>query len=323
VTTQDILASKGAGGAKGAKAFFDLLARTMQGSMHSLARSIAVAMYGTGTGSIGNVASLSLPNFGLTRISDITNFEEGDTLVASATDGSALRSGSIVIDQITGNYLSGFTLHIGSGSITSFANGDFLYKQGDAANGGSNVRIAGVPNWTGTGTLFGVTRTTDQRRLSVLSPDYSSSGTPKSPLEALTDMAISIKLNGGAPDLCFVNPLWYATLANELAGRVLIINVKPSDSATISFDGIQVSLPGAGGVVKVIPDINCPSNKVLMITSSRWCLFYRGSDVVSPIDQDGKMYLRDNAADGIVFRSAFYGNLACSAPGHNAYATVG
>jgi hypothetical protein len=199
------------------------------------------------------VASLSLPNFGLTRISDITNFEEGDTLVASATDGSALRSGSIVIDQITGNYLSGFTLHIGSGSITSFANGDFLYKQGDAANGGSNVRIAGVPNWTGTGTLFGVTRTTDQRRLSVLSPDYSSSGTPKSPLEALTDMAISIKLNGGAPDLCFVNPLWYATLANELAGRVLIVNVKPSDSATISFDGIQVSLPGAGGVARSSP----------------------------------------------------------------------
>ena len=70
------------------------------------------------------------------------------------------------------------------------------------------------------------------------------------------------------------------------------------------------------GVVKIIPDKDCPVAVAYALQMDTWQLATIG-ETVGIIDSDGNRVLRQSNADGVEVRVGFYGQLACSAPGFN------
>ena len=317
VTTQDILASKGAG----KEAFWDLLTKNIDGALSNLANDLAADLYGDGTGARGQVgASPQAGYIYLKTDADISKFEKGMTLVAASSTTGALRSGSAAITGVSYVAGSGWKLTgPGTSAITSLAADDYLFVSGDAPNNtGDILKIGGIGTWCGTGALYGITRTSeDQRRVSVIDADYTSSGTPKQSLDLLTDMVMQVKIQGGQVDYVFANPAWVLKLQADMQSKAQIVNVKPDDMPTVGFKGVTVPIYGGDGLVTVVEDIFCPSNYVYGLEMDSWTLYHRTEQPVSPISADGNEILRSNSNDGVIFRGAFYGNVGCSAPGHN------
>jgi len=95
IDNETLEASKG-----NANAFMEAATVEIDGAIQSATRSLAIALYGTGSGSIGQVANSSFATTALTLTvsDDVTNFEVGQVLVVSATDGGgSVRAGQLSI----------------------------------------------------------------------------------------------------------------------------------------------------------------------------------------------------------------------------------
>ena len=76
-------------------AFMRAATTEIDGALHSCSRSLAVAMYRDGTGSIGNISAnavLASSTILLANTEDITHFEVGMALTSSATATAATRA---------------------------------------------------------------------------------------------------------------------------------------------------------------------------------------------------------------------------------------
>ncbi len=98
----------------------DAATTEIDGAIHSCARSLAVALYRSGSGSIGVISAASNVATATITVSDlesITNFEKSMVLQSSATDGTgSVRAGTVTIlalDRdlgtitVTGNWNAG------------------------------------------------------------------------------------------------------------------------------------------------------------------------------------------------------------------------
>jgi hypothetical protein len=73
---------------------------------------------------------------------------------------------------------------------------------------------------------------------------------------------------------------------------------------------------GPNGPIQVVADMNCPYDRVYMLTKSTWCFWSLGP--IGWIDEDGSgQFLRDYNADSMEARMGGYFQLVCTAPGHN------
>jgi hypothetical protein len=66
----------------------------------------------------------------------------------------------------------------------------------------------------------------------------------------------------------------------------------------------------------VIPDRDCPEDKMYMMDMSSWA-YYSLKEPVMLLDQDGNKMLRESAADALEVRCGGYGQLGCNSPGSN------
>lgn len=289
----------------------------IDGILVSLTRSLATALYRSGTGSIGVIGSgFNTATVTLATPDDVVGFEVGMKIAASATDGSALRNGGATVTLIAVDRSAG-TLTAAAAwtaSIAALANGDFLYVDGDAANAGANVKVAGLDAWLpstapGATLFFGVDRSVDTSRLGGLRYD----GSAETIEEALIGGAALAFREGGHPDTGFMNPVDHGNLMKSLGSKVIFDIVKSSDGK-IGFDAIK--LMGAAGTMKIVADPDCPRNVCYMLQMDTWKLYSLGA--APKIQQpDGLRMLREATADSVEIRSVYYGNLGCQAPGWN------
>jgi hypothetical protein len=133
----------------------------------------------------------------------------------------------------------------------------------------------------------------------------------------LIDGASLVAREGGKIDHFFMNYAKYAELEKSLGSKVQYVDMKVT--ADVGFRGILIN--GPRGPIKVVPDQNCPSNKVFGLSLDMWKLYSLG-EAVRVIDTDGLQMLRQASADGVEVRYGFYGNVGCRAPGHNIHITV-
>ena len=112
----------------------------MQAGINNISASLAQSLYGDGTGAKGQSASNSSP-ITLVNINDITNFEVGMVIVAASSATGSIRSGSGAITAVDRD--AGTITY--TGTITSLTANDYLFTQGDAPNGGANVKVSGLP----------------------------------------------------------------------------------------------------------------------------------------------------------------------------------
>lgn len=307
IDNETIEASKG-----NANAFLEAATTEIDGAIHSAARSLAIAMYGTGSGSIGQVLTGGTgTSLTLKSVEDVTNFEVGMELVFSTADGGgSVKAGSITvngIDRDTGILTVDAQSGIASGTGT--ATNDYVFVAGDY-----DAKIKGLRAWLPDSTpsstaFFSVDRTADATRLAGIRFDGSAM-----PIEeALVSAAARVAREGGKPDYCFISYSKFADLEKALGSKVQYVDLKAT--ADVGFRGMQIS--GPRGVIKVVPDQNCPNDRAFMLQMDVWKLYSLGK-APKILDTDGLKMLRDSNADSVEIRVGYYAQLGCRAPGFNA-----
>ena len=273
-------------------------------------------------GAVGS--GLSSADLVLADINTVVNFEVGMTVQLALTRTGAVRVGTAVISDIdpdTG------TLTTAGGNwdvqITTPANGDFIFVEGDAANTGALVKASGVPAWVPTTTptattFFGLDRTSHTDRLGGIRQDGTGFGTIAETIKAL---GAKIRFRGGRrarPDVVFMNTLDIDNLDIELGSNRRYTRVDVPD-ADVGFDAIEFATPA--GRIRAIEDRYLPPGNAWMLQMNTWKF---GSVDQAPriIQHDGNRLLRQSAADGVEFRAVYRGQLWCDAPGWNGYTSL-
>ena len=296
-----------------ANAFLEAAVFAIDGSIQAATRSLAVALYGNGKGSIGVVSTSSSTTITLATTQDITNFEVDMTLVSSA-DESGGTAGTAI--SVTGINRDTGVLTMGADPSTIFTSTlKYIFVEGDyATDSTALLKISGIGAWlpstapSATDSFFNVNRSADVDRLGGIRFDASSL-----PIEeGLIGAAARAARAGGKPDYCFMNYSNFADLEKSLGSKVSYVekNIKPE----IGFRGILIH--GPRGPINVIPDQNCPNGVAYMIQMDVWKLYSLGK-APRILSGDGLKQLRVYNADAIEVRVGYYGQLGCRAPGWN------
>ena len=298
IANETIEASKG-----NANAFIEAATFEIDGAIEAATRSLAISLYGDGSGSIGVVGALATTTASndtvtLATIQDITNFEVGMQLNFGSS-GTNKKIDSINRD--TGVFI----LDAASGATTTEA----IYVDGD-----KDAMLTGLGGWlpstapASTDSFFGVNRSSDSTRLGGIRFDGSSL-----PLEeALIGAAARVAREGGKPDVCFINYNNFGDLEKALGSKVSYVDVKVNPE--IGFRGILIH--GPRGPIKVVPDQNCPNGVAYMLQMDVWKLYSLGK-APKILDSDGLKFLRESTADAVEARIGYYAQVGCRAPGFN------
>lgn len=287
----------------------------IDGAISSITLSLASSLFRSGTGSIGNITTITTGVVVLTDPNSVSQFEVNMVMQANATDGGTPRAALgyvVAVDRSLGTVTYSTSMGGAPASPAAWAPGDFLLVQGD-----NNAKIKGLAAWipaTAPGTtdnFFGVNRSVDSTRLAGVR--YDGSAQPIE--EALIDSSSLLAREGGKPDVCVMSYSSYSALEKSLGAKVVYIDHR--GPAEIEFRGIQVN--GANSMIKCFPDRSCPSNTAYLLTMKSWTLESLGDAPQILRYGDGLEMLRVFNADAGEVRVAYYANLSCNAPGWNAY----
>lgn len=286
----------------------------IDGAIQSAARSLAIAMFGSGSGRIGQIDAttvLTSQTIQLAQIESVTNFEVGQTLVVSATDGTGtVKAGTIVVDGVDRDLGTVHVTAVLNSAITTIAANDFIFVQGDYAQ-----KIKGFAAWLPatapslSDNFFSVNRSSDATRLAGIR--YNGSSMPIE--EALIGAASRVAREGGKPTHCVMSYDKFSQLEKELGTKVRYMDLTVKNY--IGFRGIVVN--GPRGPINVYADQNCPTDVAYMLQLDVWKLYSLGK-APKILDTDGLKMLRDSNADSVEIRVGYYAQLGCRAPGYNA-----
>jgi len=298
-----------------ANAFMEAAVFAIDGSIQAATRSLAIALYGNGKGSIGVVSTSDATTITLATTQDITNFEVDMKLIASNVE-SGTGTGLATAQSVTAiNRDTGVLTMSGNPSTGGFDASDYLFVEGDYSTSSTDLqKVSGLDGWIpssapgSTDSFFGVERDLDVDRLAGIR--FNGASLPIE--EALIGAAARAARAGGKPDYCFMNYSNFADLEKALGSKVSYVekNIKPE----IGFRGILIH--GPRGPINVIPDQNCPNGVAYMLQMDVWKLYSLGK-APRILSGDGLKQLRVYNSDAVEVRVGYYAQLGCRAPGWN------
>lgn len=307
IDSETILASQG-----DEKALLRAVKSEMDSAINALRLSIGRELFGDGSGKIGVIdTTVNSTTLTLTNADDITNFEKGDKIVFAANTSSALRTTTAAtvnsVDRDAGTMVLSATPTSLSGQ-----SGDSIFIEGDYDSASDTNKISGFKAWLpdsapGATTFFNVARNVDAVRLGGCRVDGSSLPID----EGLYKLATRIGRENGTPDHCFLSFEKFEELQMTLGAKV---QYEDLEVGAVGFKALVLNAPT--GMIKVLPDRNCPKSNAYMITLDTWKLCTLGP-AVRILDLDGLQMQRESTADAYEFRIVCMGNLGCSAPGWN------
>lgn len=290
-------------------------------NLHALKRSIAISQYRNGGGAIGKVGSTSTVTLTLSEKADVTNFEVGQHIVTSTTDGT---SGSVDAGSettITGIDRDAGTLTAAANWTTGgdYSDDDFLFTDGDFG-----AKMSGLEAWCpasapGATAFFGVDRTDDVTRLGGVR--IASNASLDVTIErCLVRAAARLRREGGMADYCFMNPEDVYQLDNELGAKreyqtLTAVNAKGTSVGAFGYSALCLMTPA--GMIYVVPDQNVPKAVAWMLTMKTWKLYSLGP-AAGWLSEDKNQILRESTSDAYEGRMGGYMNVGCKAPGWNA-----
>lgn len=304
IENEAILASEGSP----VRSFVSARKSEMDGIFLHVGQSLSKSIFRNGGGARGQRGSVSGSTLTLLNIEDIVHIEKGMVLEASTADGTSgsLRSGSITVSGNIDRDLGTFDF---TGTITSFADNDYLFRAGDF---GAMVKgfAAWIPSTAPSSTaFFGVDRTQDKTRMGGI----RYTGTE--PLvERLQRAHARVRREQGKITHYVFNPKNFADLIIALGDRVQWDLVKSQDGL-FGFESIKMRTPS--GTVICYEDSDCPVDVAYGLNFDVWKLVSRGAAprVLNP-DGVGD-FLRQGSADGVEARLGYYGQVGCGWPGTN------
>jgi len=310
------------------EAFLKAMAEQIDGAMQTLSDAIEMFLPLSGTGSIGQVSSgstVSADVITLEDINQVVNFEVGQVLRGTSTDGGAYDTGQEVLEGV--NRSTGVltaTSAAWNTVMTSLVASDYLVVSGDGANASTNIKISGFEAWLpasapgGSDSFFGVNRSNDSRKFGQVHD--GSSGTLE---EAAIDAQSKVARENGRPDCFLINNAQYRRFVKELGSKVNYdkMSAQGAKGASASVGFRTIIVEGDMGPIQVLAANRIQSLVGWMLEKGSWSLNTLGK-ATKFLMLDGNRILRQAAADGYEVRLGFRGNLACDAPGHNARVTM-
>lgn len=318
-----------------AGAFVDEAKLNMDTGFRNISNDCAHDLFSDGSGSRGQISSITTGVIVLTNASDIVNFEVGMTLVSYSVAGNVFTQSTsaalgyvIAVDRTNGQLTVSATAGGSAGTPTNWSTSfPYLGVQGDVAFGTisattSFLKISGLGAWlpktapSSGDSFWGVNRSQDVTRLAGVRFD----GSNETIEEAIIDGASLLGREGGDPDVAWVSFASYAALEKSLGSKVQYVDVK-HEEADIAFAGIRVH--GPYGPITVMPDRSCPPLTCYLLQMNTWKLRSLGKvPHVLTYGLEGLEGLRVGNADALEIRIGYYANLICNAPGWNAVITL-
>jgi hypothetical protein len=289
------------------------------GLYEQAADSIATYLAGNGGGALGARASAATNVITLVNPSDTANFEEGMTVVASANDGSdsahALRTGSTTVTAV--DRIAGTVTLASAAAITSFADADSLFRQGDFFGNTGVVVVKGVgayiwPN-SSPPSLYGMTRTSDVQRLAgcrVAAADLSGRNIEERLKLLGSYMAGRFKAKG--PWDLYMHPEDWQTLETSVESR----GIRPLEDDSTKFGFSKLRMVLGGQTVDIFPDRFFPRRTGFMLRMKNWKLYSAGK-FIETVNDDGLTMLRKVGANDFELRLAGIMVHMCNAPGYS------
>lgn len=215
-------------------AFIDYAKKQWDDGLETFMQEVARMAYGRKTGTRARCSSSTAPSgstITLANASDAIFFRKGMVIVASATDGGALRTGTPGYATITGVDPDAGTLTV-SGTITtligSITTGDYLAQYTLAAdNGNGNGGWAGLGDWnpvTTSASFYGVDQTTNPAMLAgIRTTDVSNVETLHVRSFAVAKTQIGTAFKQGN---IYLHPLQFASFVSSKEGAKTIDDPK-------------------------------------------------------------------------------------------------
>lgn len=301
-------------------AFLEGAKLVIDGAIRSATNSLSSALFRSGTGSIGQIATGGITS-GVITLEDptsVTQFEVNMVLQANATDGGATPRAAlgyvIAVNRTSASptvTVSATGMGGSAGTPSGWQAADYLLVQGD-----NNAKIKGLAGWipstapTSSDLWFGVNRSVDATRLAGVIYD----GSAQSIEEALVDASSLVAREGGKPKFFVTNYASYAALEKALGAKIQYITEK--GPAEIAFRGILVN--GANTQIEVFPDRSCPEQRGYLLQLDGWKLECLGDAPQILRYGDGLEMLRVYNADAGEVRVGYYAQLRSNSPGWNA-----
>lgn len=301
-------------------AFLENKLAETDGLYEQIADNLHIHCWGNGGGAIGKRASAATNVITLSDKSSVFAFEVGMTVVASGDgDGSAgtenLRAGSTTVASVQPD--AGTVTLTNAASITSFADGDFLFRAGDFFGSVGAGIIKGVQAYiTATnspGVLFGMTRTSNPTRLAgcrVLSTDLTGLNIEQRIKTLGAFMGGRYKAKIGTDG--YLNPEDWQTLEIALNSRG--IRSLDDDRTSFGFRVLEVVMGGQN--VRIYADRACPKGSFFVLRNENWKL-WSAMDLIHPVQADGLTLLRQGTSNDYEYRLESWPQLACNAPLYN------
>jgi len=302
------------------QAFINAAKVQVDGAIRSIKNSLGSALFRSGSGSIGQISSITTGVIVLASALDVVQFEIGMVIQANATDGGVPRAALgyvISVDRSAGTVTVSASLGGSAGSPASWAASDYLLVQGD-----NNAKISGLAGWlpfaapSSGDSWYGVDRSIDTVRLAGNRKDASN----QSIEEGLQDFLTQIAINDGAPDYFITNPNSYVALQKALGSKAQIVELAAEMGkdyrAVVGFKALEIQMSGM--TVKVLQDRNCPAQLGYALQMDTWKLISLGdAPQILTYGAEGLEVLRVSNADAAELRVGYYANLVCNAPAYN------
>lgn len=295
-----------------------LRAKTLEinGMLEKLSRSLAISLYGDGSGIRAQVSTgqnVALTVVTLEDPNDIVFFDVNDTINLVSAAG-ALRVGDATIDEIDEDAGS-FTLDAALNTIAGATAGDSICIDGDFG-----AMVSGLQAWLPGSAVtnvpfYGIDRTVHKRKLA----GVSLNGVDGSYEEVLKDLISRMNRVEAEVDVVLVNDAVFTAIDKSQESKVMRTDPGKSAVANIGISGLWVN--SKRGPVEVIPDVLCPADKMFALQKNTWELASLGR-APRIFDTDGLTMLRAVDSDAVEVRAQYYANLSTNAPGLNGVATI-
>lgn len=297
------------------------LSTEVDAALNNFNRTLGMAVYGDGSGSLGQLANVSGTTF--TMGEAIVNIEVGMELVAST--GSTKTA--ILRNSATGQYVTSVNRSAGTfvvnANTDTCATGDWLFIKGDRqtaaiTTNSQYLKVSGVDAWnpitapSGGESFYGIDRTVDMTRLAGQRLDISTMQPEEGYITALAALA----REGATPSHIFTSFTDEKNLKLALGSRA------DTEYATIGDVGFEsVRVRGPKGIVKLFADVNAPVGYARILQLDTWAFKHLG-DLINVADMDGSRLHREYQADRFEGRMSLYGNVVCYNPAANMAATL-
>lgn len=288
-------------------AFYDLVTGETDGIIEEFGDSCAFDLYRDGTGARGRVSSINGQVLTLTNADDVRNFKEDMTIQGdNNASGLSPNAGYAAVDSIDED--SGtITLEAGGVAAANIIANDYLFRRGDGGACVEGIALCTPLVAPTSGDSFrGMDRSRNVRRLAGIRVNNTGNTIEYN----IGLAAVGAKQIGRAQDEFYLNPLNFFAIQQRQNAKI------EYDGGGDIIAGVQsITIPTAAGMLKLISDADCPTDRGYGVRMAEHYLWHLG-ELPHVVKDDGKPSMRQVDDDGIEIRIRGWWNYIQRRPGN-------